>query len=72
MQHRHRAFGFDGIVAAADGVLARHVLGIRDRIAQASADGFNVEVQQVAELPHQFRHAAGVVKMLHVMRARRF
>ena len=73
VQHRHRALRLDRIVARADGVLSRHFLGTGDDVAQRRAgDGPGVEVDQVAELRHQLRHAAGMMEMLHVMLARRF
>ncbi len=72
MQHRHRAFRLDRTLSRANNILARHLLGAGHDIAQARAgDGFGIEVDEVAELLHQFRHAAGMVEMLHVMRARR-
>src|SRR5215211_3087096 len=41
-------------------------------IAQRRAgDRPGVEIDEIAELRHQFRHAAGVVKVLHVMLAGR-
>ena len=73
VQHRHRAFRLDRIVARTDRVLPRHLLGAGDDIAQRRAgDGPGIEVDEIAELRHQFRHAAGMMEMLHVMLARRF
>ncbi len=72
MQHRHRAFRLDRIFPRTDDILPRHLLGAGDDIAQRLAfDRPRIEVDQVAELRHQFRHAAGMMEMLHVMRARR-
>ncbi len=73
MEHRHRAFRLDRIFARADRVLAGHFFCIGDHIAQRRAgNGFGIEVDEVAELRHQLRHAAGMMKVLHVMLARRF
>ena len=72
MQHRHCAFRLDRIVARADRVLAGYLFRRRDDLAQARAgDGLGIEIDEVAKLSHQFRHAAGMVKVLHVMLARR-
>ncbi len=73
VQHRHRAFFLDRIVARTDGILSRHILSTGDNLAQRlSCDGLGVEIDEVAELSHQFRHAAGMMEVLHVMLARRF
>ncbi len=69
VQHRHRTLRLDRIVAAADDILAGHLLRTGNRIAQRAADGFRIEVDQIAELLHQLGHAAGVMEMLHVVRA---
>ncbi len=71
MQHRHRAFRLDRLAARTDRVLPRHLLGAGDDIAQARAgDGLCIEVDQIAELRHQLRHAPGMMEMLHVMLTR--
>ena len=72
MQHRHRAFRLDRIVARTDRVLPRHFLGTGDDVAQGRAgDRFGIEIDEIAELRHQLRHAAGMMEVLHVMFARR-
>ncbi len=73
MQHRHRAFRLNRILSRADRILPGHFLGADDHIAQRRAgDGFGIEVDQIAELRHQFRHTPGMMEMLHVMLAGRF
>ena len=73
VQHRHRAFRLDRFVARANGILARHLLRIGDNFAQRRAgDRLGIEIDEIAELRHQFWNAAGMMKMLHVMLARRF
>ena len=37
-----------------------------------AGDGLGIEIDEIAELRHQLRHAAGMMEMLHVMLARRF
>ena len=70
MQHRHRAFALDRIVARTDGVLSRHFLGVGDDIAQRlPRNGLGIEIDEIAKLRHQFGHAAGVMEMFHVMLA---
>ena len=73
MQHRHRAFRLDRTFSRADDILSRHLLGGGNDIAQHRAsDGLRIEVDQIAKLRHQLRHAPGVMEVLHVVRARWF
>ena len=73
VQHRHRTFRLDRTFSRADYILSRDLLGGGDDIAQRRAgDGLRIEVDQIAELRHQFRHPPGMMEMLHVMLARRF
>jgi hypothetical protein len=70
VQHGHRALFLDRIVARANDILSRHVFGARDHLAQRrTRDGFSIEIDEIAELCHQFRHATGMMEVLHVMRA---
>jgi len=50
VQHRHRAFSLDRIVARPDGVLSRYLLGIGNDVAQRlPRNGFGIEVDEIAE-----------------------
>ena len=72
-QDAHRAFFFERLVARTDHGLARHLLGARDGVRNGAArDRQRVEVEQVLDLRHEARQAAGVVEVLHVVIARRF
>ena len=72
MQHRHRAFPINRVVARTNCILPRHFLRIGDDIAQRlSRDGLLIQIDQIAKFLHQLRYTACVVEMLHVMRAGR-
>ena len=70
VQHRHRAFRLDRIAAGADRILPRHFFGTGHDIAQrCTGNGLGIEIDEVAELRHQLRHAAGMMEVFHVMLA---
>ena len=60
-----------GFVARADDGLPRHLLGDLDVIAQRADDRRRIEIENVGQLLHQPRHAAGMMEVLHVVIARR-
>ncbi len=60
----------DNRVRAAAHHVGRVVRCGRDRVPQrAAGDGGAGEVERVGDLAHQARNAAGVVEVLHVVRA---
>ncbi len=71
-QHGHAAAGADRIRARADHVLRVARVDVRDPLAERRAgDVARIQVEQVAQLVEQARHAAGPVEVLHVVPARR-
>ena len=71
VEHGHGAFLLERRGEVADDILAGSFFGVGDHVADcASAYGGRAEVEKRAKLAHERRHAARVMEMLHVVRAR--
>ena len=72
MQHGHRSFLLQRGGEAADHVLPWHCFCPGNRVADGAAgDAGRIEIEQRLELAQEGGQAAGVVEMLHVVRAGR-